>query len=452
MNKLKTLWFFLGIAACVLIIAVNPSGLDSEGVKCLALSAMAVIWWATGAMPSGYSAAMVLACLALFLDSSVVPPTLIFRLWTSPNMYMLIGGLFLAQAVEVSGLGARLSQFFLNGMVKSYRSLIISCYVLQVLLSIFIPHPWSRSFLLMSVMKPAIKNAGLDKKYAANVGLAVFAGSVPSSLILLTGDSSINNLVSSMSGVSLSYAQWALYLAPIGILATVLTCVLQLFVFGSPAEFKLKNIKKASSMTPAEKKVLLLLVVAVLLWATDGITGISPGWVALMCAGCMALPFVGVLDSSAFKKIPFDSLLFVTAAVALGTACAAVGIDVWLVDNLLPANAASSIWLFALIAVSFCVLVHTVLGSMMTAVNITGPAIVAFGAAWGVDPLVCSMLAFISVAIHWLLPFHHMSILVGMGEENGDYTDKQALKLGAVQTVVVYVVCFAGILWWKMVM
>lgn len=71
-------------------------------------------------------------------------------------------------------------------------------------MSVLIPHPWPRAFLIMSVMAVVIQSAKIPKVDAVKIGFTVFAASVPVSLIFLTGDSVINPLAASYAGDSVS--------------------------------------------------------------------------------------------------------------------------------------------------------------------------------------------------------------------------------------------------------
>ena len=67
----------------------------------------------------------------------------------------------------------------------------------------------------------------------------------------------------------------------------------------------------------------------------------------------------------------------------------------------------------------------------------------------GPPTLVVISIVYLSVAGHYALPFHHLNILVGQGQENGMYTQKETIRLGVPLTVVVFIVIIVAVLWWK---
>ncbi len=127
----------------------------------MALSLMTVVFWATGIANVGFISILYLTSLVLF---NIAPASDVFSLWTSPTIYLVIGAYLIADAVNRSGLGERIAYLFVLKFVNSFKSIIISTFVLQIILSLLIPHPWPRAFIVLSVMQVIIKSAEMVKK------------------------------------------------------------------------------------------------------------------------------------------------------------------------------------------------------------------------------------------------------------------------------------------------
>ena len=65
----------------------------------------------------------------------------------------------------------------------------------------------------------------------------------------------------------------------------------------------------------AERRLLGLLVAALLLWATDSLHGVSPGWVALTAAAACMTPGLGMLDVRAFETTTSFGVFFYVAGL-----------------------------------------------------------------------------------------------------------------------------------------
>ena len=127
------------------------------------LTLMTVIFWAAKVADSAYIASLFLMLLLIF---EIAPAEEVLSLWTSQTVYLVIGAYLIAAAVERSGLGERIAYKFIIRFVDSFRSIIISIFALTFLLSLIIPHPWPRAFIIMSVMSVVIENAGINKNDA----------------------------------------------------------------------------------------------------------------------------------------------------------------------------------------------------------------------------------------------------------------------------------------------
>ena len=446
-----------GAAICTAVWLLPIPGLMPDGKKCLAMSLCAVCWWATGAMHPGYTALALLAGYTLFLDSELVPAATVFGLWTTPTMYLVVGGFLIAKAVEASGLGRRAALAFISRFTRSYGGMVFSCYLLGLLLSFVIPHPWPRSFLLLSVMSHAARSAGLSQKAAANLKLAVFVASVPASMILLTGDSTLNPLFGGFAGTTVSWLQWLVYMGPPGLLALALTGTVQLLSYRQREAFQLdlvqvrRQLADLGKLTRPEMRVIAVMAAAVLFWITDSLHGLHPGWIALIAALSFAVPPHALLDAKSWSGVNLGTLFFLCAALAIGSIGKVVGMNVWLAELIIPQQTVRSPYLFALLAMLICMALHMALGSALAVLGIACPAIISFGTAAGIAPLAAALIAYTSVALHWLLPFHHMNLLVGCGDDGGGFEKKDVLRLGVPQTAVVAAVVLFEVFWWDII-
>ncbi len=442
-----------GLIVAILIWNLNIEGLSPGGQKCLALSLMTVIFWATKVANPGYVSGLYLASLIIF---DIAAPNDVFRLWTTSVIYLVIGAYLMARAVETSGLGERIAYNFILRFVNSYKSIIIAIFVLTFILSLLIPHPWPRSFLIMSVISVIIHSANVSKRDAAKIGLTVFASSVPVSMIFLTGDSTINIIAVEFSGQELSWLGWFFHMGIPALLASIMTCFLILRLFKSEDEFSINkkiikdNLKALGSMSFKEKKAVFWVLLAITLWMTDSIHGIELGWVTLAVAMLMSMPVIGdLLKPQDWGKVPIHILLFLTAAISIGVIGGITGMNSWIASVVLPSSIPANPFLLALIIAGISIGLHMVLGSVIAVMGVAIPAFLAFTSSVNINPLVPTFLVYSSIALHYIFPFHHLNMLVGLGEENGMYKESHVIKLGIPLTVVVIIIVLFEVIWWK---
>ncbi len=456
MKNKRLIGFILGILVAVVIAVAPLEGLTREGQLALAFTLMTVVWWALQVAQSGYVGGVFLLLCCLF---KLAEPTTIFGAWTGSTIWLIIGAYLIAGSVRSSGLGERISYAFILRFVKGWRSIIVSIFALTFVLSLLIPHPWPRAFLIMSVMAVVIKASGMPKEDAVKVGFTVFAASVPVSLIFLTGDATINPLACSYAtGETVSFVRWFVVMGPPAIIFSLLTMGLILVLFKPTAEVSINMTEiKASQaalgkMSEKEIRTAVWVCIAIVLWLTNGITGLDIGWITLGVALMMSMPLIGeILTPADWSGVPVHVLVFLTSAMAIGKVGGATGMNAWIASTLLPATIPNNIIVLALFIGVIAMIIHMFMGSVIAVMGVAIPSILAFTSAMGYNDLVVIGIVYLVVAGHYILPFHHLNMLVGQGEENGMYTQKETIKMGVPLIPVVFVTVLIQVLWWNII-
>lgn len=456
-GKSKEIGLILGILVALVIHFMNIPGLEGNAKTCLALTLMIIIFWSFQITQSGYSSGLL---LGLFVILKVAPPDVVFSPWIKPTMYLVVGAYLIADAVSSSGLGERIAYFFILRFVKGYRSVILSIFLLTFVLSLLIPHPWPRAFMIMAVVKILIDSAQVNKKDAISIGFAVFAASVPVSMIFLTGDSVINPLAVELSGAKIGWIEYFVLMGVPMIIASALTFVLFLFLFKPSEPLNINRealIEKQKALGPftvLEKRTIVWLCIAIVLWLTDSIHGINIGWITLMIPMLMSLPLIGgVLTPASWRSIPFNVFMFLTAAMSISAVGGVTGMNDWVASVLFPAVLPTNPFIFAFLIAVLGILMHMLLGSVIAVMGIAIAAVLAgiAAASTSISPLVASMMIYISVGIHYVFPFQHLNTLVGQGAENGGYSQKETIRLGLPLTIVVFIVEAVAVVWWQII-
>lgn len=444
----------LGLGIAVLINSISIEGLSAEGQLCLSLSLMTVIFWGFQISHNGYISGLYLALLIVF---QVAEPDVVLAPLIESTIYLVIGAYLIASAVKASGLGNRIAYMFILKYVDSYKDIIISIFVLTFILSLLIPHPWPRAFLILAVMVAIIKNANLPKEDGIKIGFTVFAASVPVSTIFLTGDSVVNPLAVEFAGMQMGWIDWLIYMGVPGVVSSTLTCILILKLFKPSSNVDIdkteiqNKITSMGALTSSEIRVIVWLSIAIVLWMTDFIHGIALGWITLLIAMLMSFPGIGeVLKPKDWGEVPVQVLIFLTAAIAIGRVGAETGMNDWIAQTLLPAALPSNVFILGLFIAGFSILIHMVLGSVIAVMGIVIPSLIAFTQGMDISPIVVSLIAFTTISTHYILPFHHLNLIVGL--EKGGYSDRESMRLGLLLTIVVIIVILlVQIPWWNLI-
>lgn len=439
----QVIGLLIGVAVALFVGFSDISGLERNGQICMALSFMTVIFWGFQIAQPGYTSGLYLLLLAVF---GVANPSVIFGTWTGSMMFLVIGAYLIAGAVKDSGLGERIAYKFIISFVTSYKSIIASIFILTFILSLMIPHPWPRAFLIMSVMAVVIKSANIVREDAVKIGFSVFAASVPISLIFLTGDAAINPLAVQSAGSTIGWLGWFQMMGPPSIIVSIITFFMILVLFRPIQEININKDEVRSKlaamgpMSAKEKRTAFWVTLAIILWMSDSLHGIDIGWVTFFIAMAMALPLIGdILTPVSWGGVPLHVLIFLTAAVAIGRVGGVTGMNTWIANTILPGSAPADPYILAVFIATVSIIIHMILGSVIAVMGIVIPAMIAFTSQMDINPLIPALLAYSAVASHYVLPFQHLNMLVGLGDDNGMYTQKETIRLGIPFIIVIYI-------------
>ncbi|MGE9939515.1 SLC13 family permease [Collinsella sp. SGI.180] len=473
-NKFLTkryIGFFLAIVVFLLIKFVLPLDslgsvtLSEGGKNCLALSLGAVVMWACGVAQPGYTGILYCALLVLMQvvpDADGVPSmaatvSVAFGAWTKGTMWIVVGAYLIAGAVKDSGLGQRIAYAFMLKFVKSAKSLILSIFALTFVLALLIPHPFPRAFLILAVVSVIAESAGYGEEDRGKLGFLIFAAAVPCSMFFMTGDSTLNPLVASYGangGAAIGFVDWFIYMSVPMVVATLCTIVLALALFKPSKELVYDRedvlAKQAALGKLSEKEIrtIVWLVIAIALWLT--VSGDYLAWVTLVIGVLMAMPVIGeVLTPASWGSVDIKTLMFLTAAMAIGSVGGATGMNAWIADVVLPSTVPTNPYLFALLVCALTMVIHMFMGSVMAGLGICVPAFLTFIQGTSVSPIAVALIVFTAINLHYILPFHNLAILVGEGKDAGGYTSKEAMKMGIPLTVVTFLVVLVEAFWFS---
>ncbi|WP_180953962.1 SLC13 family permease [Bacillus sp. M6-12] len=443
----------LALLVCMSLYFLIPDKILAHSPRLtLSFVIMAIILYALQLLPSGYTSIVILMLFSIF---DLAPPNVIFSLWLSPMIYLVISAFFLAKAVEKSGLAQRLALYMFRPFVKNYRTLIILIYGVGIIFSLIIPHPFARAFIMLAIVKSIWDQMELSKEERASVGLSVFVAASVNSFIFLTGDSVLNISTAELAGEAVTWLGWFILMGPPSIGLNILVCLTHLLVFrpktkSQSLEFKDDQIS-IKPMNMEEKKVLFWLTLAIILWATDLWHGIHPAWVGVIAITGLAMPRIGgLLKAEDFKAVPIDILFFMTAALAIGNVVVHTTLSETLANWIMPDLALANPMLIGLLLTAIGIFIHFFVGSAFALISLLIPIFVTYLEAFSIEPMVGAMIIYLCSKAQWFFPFHLMDVMIGLGEKNGGYTQKPVVILGSVMIVPLLIsVALFYIPWWQ---
>ena len=450
-SKKKLFSFFLAIIMFMLIFISRPFGLSSNQSLLFGAVVMTIVFWATSCIKRLY------ACIFLLLFAvcfSGISPLKIFAFPLSSNFYLILASFLLSECINKSNLTSRIANSLLRFCKKPIHFLM-TAFLLNIILLFLMPQPFPRVIILSAVFTKYLQDRQFPFATIQVIIFAVFIATMPCSMIILNGDIILNYAALSFSSISVSWIQWALYMAVPSFVTAVLMCALFLLVFKreiflSSASYNV--IESPSQKTPFTRDELLsgiILSLVIASWVTESLHGISPTVTALV--GVAFMFCLRLLSFSDLKSINVEIMFFMTAAFSIGAILVGNGTGMKILDvishfittDYLGANG------YNLLAVALLMIVfHLLLGSVTATLSIILPCILLPGTPFPVAFSV-GMTAYIAGTLYALLPFHHATLIFGLGLKPG-YAPSKVTRYGLAMTFLIFPV-IAGIYipWWR---
>jgi anion transporter len=288
-----------------------------------------ILLWATALLPEYVTALLFLLSAEIL---RIAPTDVIFSGFQTPALWLVFSGLILGLAIRRTGLGARLSSSFISTVPGSYPGIVISLVLAGVVLSFFMPSSMGRVVLVVPVavfIADELNLAQASKSRSVLILIAALGAYLPSAGIL---PANIPNLIlaneaEALYGIHLSYTEYFVdTFVTIGLGKVILLIAIGISWSSAPVSSRLST-QALKPMEKDEKKLVLILLGAMLLWATDAIHGINPGWVGMAAAVFCLIPRWGMLDEKSFNHdVSWTPLFHAGAIIGLGAVLAVSGL------------------------------------------------------------------------------------------------------------------------------
>lgn len=442
----------VGVAAAI-FFAPPPAGVSVNVMHTGGLLVLVMGLWATGALPESLTA-LIFFSLAVLLG--VAKPEVIFSGFTSGTLWLVLGGLVIAEAVRMTGLGERIARVALGTRVWTYPQLISAAVLVAVVLAFLMPATVGRILLLVPIITAVAERHGLAAGSPGHNGVlfAVILASFQCGTAILPANAP--NLVlagaaETLYGVNLIYAEYLWAQFPVmGIIKGTLIVAIICWMFpaqtsgaGGAADLK--------PMSGNEKRLAVIVLVSLALWATDFLHGIRPGWIALAAAVVSMLPRIGAVPVTLFQeRIKFGSFFYIGAVLGLGAVMLDSGFSKAFGDVLLSlirlerdADAANFITLSVLSTLASMVVTNPAQPALLSPLAGT----FAEAAGWPIQAALMTMAVGFSTL---LLPYQAPPVVVGM--QLAQLRVRDALRV-TVPLALISIVALIPLhyLWWRVI-
>lgn len=295
-------------------------------------------------------------CVPLgYVIFKVAGNAVIFKSWTTQIPWLLVGSFIIADVMDKTGLSNRLVYWCLTKAKGKYSLLMYASAISGFILAMIIPASVPRTALYCTIMVGVCKALDFapDSKEAACTMFVAMISSLGPKLCYLTGANTSILLAGQLeaAGYPVTWAQWCLYSAP-QFLFTILSVTLALFVFKpnvsatsvNSQDYIEQQYKSLGKMNTTQKKLAVLMTIAILMLIFSDFTKIAAQWVFLTAGMLCFIPGIDIADKQTTRNMNWPMILLITACAAIGDVAGAVGAGDAIVALLAPI-APNNIWL-----------------------------------------------------------------------------------------------------------
>ncbi len=415
---------FIGILLFFLTIFL-PLPFEINQKKVLAVCILMAYFWIFEVIPIYITS---LFPILLFPSLKVLTPQEASSPYSQPEVYLFLGGFFIAKAMEKYDLHKRISFFFLKIFPKNLKGILLG-----LMFSIGFMSSWMSNTatcimafpIALAILKSLeIKKENIDKAFFLSIAYASTIGGIstpigtPPNIVFL---GQFRKFFPEYPEIT--FAKWIICFLPLSFIFLFLTWFLLCLLFIKKENIKidykkiLEEKEKIGKMKIQEKIILTLFVFVVILWLTrsfwdkllnlknfsnDAIVAILGGVILFLIPYKEEKKLKPILEWEVAKEIPWGILLIFGGGFSLASAFEKTNLTQKLAEYLKIFKDLNP-YIFMTIICTFLVFLTEVTSNTATA-SIILPFLGSLSKGINLNPLFLMLPATISVSFAFMLP------------------------------------------------
>ncbi|MFB0557773.1 MAG: DASS family sodium-coupled anion symporter [Candidatus Bathyarchaeia archaeon] len=368
----------LTLTFIVLLLPV-PEGLSVDGKRALAAFVFTGTIFALQPVPLPFAGLMVpVALVALGVADSAQA----FETLSRPIIILILGSLFLAEALRKHGITRRLALASIVASGGDVNRLLISMMGIAALLSMWMENTATAAVLIPVAL--TISNQILDQEKARELLVQLVLGIAYAASLggMATITGAASNAVASEFMAEIrpwTFVDWMKYGIPALVVIFPLTWLLlqrlvSVTVKSLDIELAQKELENIGPIRAVEWEILVVMNIAILFWIAGSFveplldlpaTLMSPAVVGMVAVAYLSLR--GIIEWEDVKGVSWGMFFAIAAGLALGEAMIRTGTTEWLTDILSPVVGSSPLILSLFFLVFLSALMTNVINNATVA-------------------------------------------------------------------------------------
>ncbi|MGD9020226.1 MAG: DASS family sodium-coupled anion symporter [Lysobacterales bacterium] len=323
--------FLLFIAVTVAAVGIWNTlthTLPPEERAVLFLFLVAVGLWVTEAVPAFAVGLLIMGYLVFALGTPVfmsepwnVDPYL--DTWSSPVIWLMLGGFFMAEGLARTGLDRRLFAFAIKPAGTRPERVLLAIMLASAVASMFISNT-STTVLMISAVLPLVRQMGKNEPFSRALMIAIpLAASVGGmGTIIGSPPNAIAAGVADEAGRHISFIEWMLLGVPVALVLVIIGWVFLLRRYRSTLKEVRLDLRAMEEPELPQKRdqviVSAVTITTIALWMTTPLHGIHVAAISLI--PIVGLTMTQVMGAAHVRRLPWDTLMLVAGGLSLGSA------------------------------------------------------------------------------------------------------------------------------------
>jgi sodium-dependent dicarboxylate transporter 2/3/5 len=409
-------------------LAAPPAAMPAQALLMAGLVIWMAAWWMTEAVPLTVTGLLPFLVLPL---GGVSTAEATASSYYSPILFLILGGAFLALAIERTGMHRRFSLAILRviGTQGGGSRLLLAFMIASALLSMLISN--TSTALIMMPMALAVLQGGLPAPDGeAEVSQEGLSGALPMGIAFAASIGGLGTIVGSptnaiavglidtMAGFRISFAAWSLFALPIVALAVPLAAwIIARVQRVAEHPFDIAAARAAivghADWTTPERRLVPIVLITLIGWIsqplvapllpkgawTDGTIAVIAGIALFLIPDGTGRPLLVWREA---ERAPWSIIMMFGGGLALAQGMQTSGLAEWLGSALVPLQNLPLI-VVALALTAMVIIVTEFASNVATASGII-PVVAALTVALGADPALLAMPAAIAASWGFMLP------------------------------------------------
>ncbi|WIA16877.1 hypothetical protein OEZ85_013807 [Tetradesmus obliquus] len=470
--RLPELLFCVLVALLLTFAVPRPAAIRPDGWGVLGVFVATIVGLIVRPLPMG---GVCMLSSTIMMWSGLLTSEQALSAFTDKTVWLIVGALLMAQAVDKSGLGLRVSLLFIAAVGQTALGLTYALMGADLLIAMAMPSTTAREGgVFMPIIRSISASFGSypddakSKLLGAFLMMAQLQHTQPTSAMWLTGaaPNAMAIGLAHQQGVVLPGGDWVTWVKGACVPSLLIMAVTPLAVFGmykpnicktpeAPKQARMK-LKELGRVTYVETTTLTVLLIALGFWI--GGSYVKPTPITTMAVAFMALSLLlltGALnwDDCLACTFAWDTLFWIAILMSQSKALTEKGVIAYFAEGVSSSLIATGMppvgmWMLLLIVY---VAMHYLFASQSAHVAAMYPAFLAVMLRCGISPVLSAMsLAYIGNTMTAMTHYASAESVVYFSQRY--YTVKAVWGVGAVMTLLNLAVWLAvGLGWFKAV-